>query len=115
MSVFEIGVLDNGSSIPGNFYSKGVMFNLDSDAINLALNGTSTKTGEGRGRGLPTSKSLVVEGLKGDFLVMSRKGFVFINKKRRDIKLLKNGLDGTMIFLKFKQPQTNLNIYDFVS
>jgi hypothetical protein len=49
----EFCAYDDGISIPGNFQNHGIEFTNDSEAIKLAMNGTSTKyEDDGRGWGI---------------------------------------------------------------
>ena len=106
----NIGVFDDGITIPGAFEAKSIFIKDDSDAIKQALEGKSTKKEEGRGTGLRSSKKLVEEGLNGDFFVISRKGFVHKNR----IKTMSEKLEGTLIYIRFKDPQQDLNIYQYI-
>lgn len=105
-----ICVFDNGLTIPGSFEARSVSFKDDSDAVKQALEGKSTKKEGGRGTGLRSSKNLVENGLNGDFFIISRKGFIHKNiAKIRDLKL-----NGTFIYIKFKDPGKSLNIYKYI-
>ncbi|VUT27723.1 MAG: hypothetical protein SYNGOMJ08_00273 [Candidatus Syntrophoarchaeum sp. GoM_oil] len=62
----DVGIIDNGVSIPGAFEKAG--FNVDDDAKALAeaVKGLSTKKDEGeRGYGLRSNIKLLTEGLNG--------------------------------------------------
>ena len=96
--VFDIGILDNGITIPGAFKAASVDFKDDCDAIKKAMEGTSTKTENlGRGWGLRTSKKLAIKGLNGEMHVYSGAGAALINPKRQEeyVTLQKNPLNGT--------------------
>ncbi len=112
----DIGVLDNGITIPGRYEKNSITFENDCDAIEKALKGISTKEGEvGRGKGLETSKRLVEEGLEGDFYVLSRKCLVSVEKGHvSDTKSVEKPLKGTLIYARFKVPKKALNIYEFI-
>lgn len=48
----EMGFFDNGITIPGRFKANNIRFGEDHIAINMALDGISTKIGESRGEGI---------------------------------------------------------------
>lgn len=106
----NIGIFDDGITIPGAFEARSISIKDDSDAIKQALEGKSTKKEEGRGTGLRSSKKLVEEGLNGHFFTISRKGLVHKNT----IKILDKKLNGTLIYIRFKDPQQSLNIYKYI-
>jgi len=106
----NICIFDDGITIPGAFEAKSILTKDDIDAIKQALEGKSTKKEEGRGTGLRSSKNLVEKGLNGDFYIISRKGFVHENTS----KIIDRKLNGTLIYIKFKDPQEDLNIYSYI-
>ncbi|MBS3088406.1 hypothetical protein J4402_01355 [Candidatus Pacearchaeota archaeon] len=112
----DIGVLDNGETIPGVFEKNGIKFERDEEAIKMALQGISTKEGEiGRGKGLITSKRLVQKGLNGEFFILSRKGFVkAVGEKTIFNELGGRSFKGTLIYMRFSDPRKGLNIYKYV-
>jgi hypothetical protein len=85
----DIGIYDNGITIPGKFEQSKIPFDQDGQAIYMALYGKSTKEPEGgRGFGLPTSRNLVLNGLKGSFYVFSRTGAVEIDTRHPSTKYI---------------------------
>jgi hypothetical protein len=112
----DIGIFDNGISIPALFESKGIEFSDDCDAIKKASEGQSTKEERGRGFGLQTSKKLVLEGLNGEMHIFSRKGAIILNPKNKqeDANLMKRGLKGTLIYMRFSAPKKDLKIIEYV-
>ncbi len=112
----DIGVLDNGVTIPALFEQKSIKFDKDTEAIMMALRGVSTKEEVGRGRGLETSKELVTNGLKGEFYLFSRRGAVKITiKEIKHLELQNSVLKGTLVYIRFKVPQKSLNIYKYLA
>ncbi len=128
----DIGILDNGITIPGKyeqsrpeFADKDINpyeFENDCEAIYKAINGISTKEGfkkamEGIssyediylndwiGYGLNTSIRLITEGLGGSFLIASRAGICYLTKgKTKFIKTEEdNILNGTFVCMRFKR------------
>ena len=59
----EIGIIDDGISIPGAFANAGLKFS-DAEALSEAINGLSTKLDEERGTGLRSSLKLLTDGVK---------------------------------------------------
>ena len=112
----DVGIFDNGISIPALFEKKGLKFSDDCDAIKKAIEGVSTKEEQGRGFGLRTSKNLVLEGLNGEMYILSRKGALILNPKNKEKsqELMKNALKGTLIYMRFSAPKKGLNIIEYV-
>lgn len=112
----DIGIFDNGITIPALFEKKGIKFTDDCDAIKKAIEGMSTKEESGRGFGLKTSKKLVLEGLNGKMHILSRKGALTLNPKDKEEseKLMKKGLKGTLIYMRFGAPKKGLNIIKYI-
>lgn len=112
----DIGILDNGKTIPGVFEENGLEFDKDKDALKMALRGISTREGEiGRGKGLRTSKQLVQSGLKGEFLILSRNGLVkTVGDKTTFEEIGGKSLKGTLVYMRFLDPRKSLNIYKYV-
>ncbi len=78
----------------------------------MALKGKSTKKEKGRGFGLSTSKKLTEEGYKGNFVVISRKGFYgnyeMDSEKQKEI-------DGTLVYINILDKGESLNIYEYLA
>lgn len=76
----DICIADTGITILGAYQEKnGKDVNTDKRAIILAANGNSTKDrpgNESRGFGIRTSKEMLVDGLKGKYLLLSGGAFV---------------------------------------
>ncbi len=112
----DICVLDNGITIPGAYEKNKVKFEDDCDALNKAIRGVSTREGEiSRGKGLETSKNLVNNGLKGNFYILSRRCLYcaeYDNKPKS--KLMEKSFKGTLICMRFKAPEKDLNIYRYI-
>lgn len=114
----DIGIMDNGITIPGRFEKSGITFNEDFEAVNLALNGKSTKAQEeGRGWGLPTTSELMSKGFKGSLLIISRRGAVDISTSgaRNLYKLKDESLSGTLVYGRFGIPRQKVDITPYTS
>ncbi len=112
----DVGIFDNGITIPTLFEKKGLKFSDDCDAIKKAIEGVSTKEEQGRGFGLKTSKNLVLEGLNGEMYIISKKGALILNPKNKEKsqELMKKALKGTLIYMQFSAPKKGLNIIKYV-
>lgn len=139
----DIGILDNGITIPGKyeksrpeFADKDVNpyeFENDCEALYKAINGISTKEGFKRamegissyediylndwiGYGLNTSINLITEGLSGSFLIASRGGICHLTKKEK--KFIKaeedNILNGTLVCIRFKRAKLKKDFMDYI-
>ena len=105
----DIGVIDNGMSIPKHFQINGIKFNNDEHAIEQALSGVSSKKEFNRGSGLPTTENLINKGLKGELYIFSREGVVMSTQNGRKVYKLPNLiLDGTLCYARFKEPKKNI-------
>ncbi len=112
----DIGILDNGLTIPGVYEKNKIEFSTDIEAIMKSTKGISTKFNEGgRGKGLETSKKLVNDGLEGEFYIISRKGMLISKQNNEDVMKKTNfALGGTLVYSRFNIPKKNLNIYEYV-
>ena len=75
-----ISIADNGITIPGSYMVSGrkeyqSMIGLDSlEALRYSIRGLSTKNrplNENRGYGISTNRNMIVDGLKGEFVILS--------------------------------------------
>ncbi|MBD3248534.1 hypothetical protein GF336_00630 [Candidatus Woesearchaeota archaeon] len=113
--MIDIGVIDDGISIPGRFRKKGIKFNEDYTAINNAIEGTSTKNERGRGRGLSSINKLN-KGLKGELNIVSRGGALVIkNDGKHNLYILENNsIKGTLVYLKFHKPAKKIEVVKYI-
>lgn len=77
----EICVFDNGITIPGSFRKSGRNIAPDTQAIINALKGETTKEEGERGFGLGSSTSIATDPLKGEALIVSGLGLVYMKHK----------------------------------
>ena len=114
----EICLFDDGITIPGSLKKAGAVFGPDEHhfAIANAINGLSAKSSIERGFGLGSDIKLVTKGLKGEFLVVSGFGAVYVGKD--GLKLFKlqepHSLRGTLVSIRFAYPAKEVNIYEFI-
>ncbi len=98
----DISIIDNGITIPGAFKEAGFEFD-DPIALSEAIKGLSTKCDKERGFCLISSINILTKCLKGECLIVSRKGG--FAAKGEDKKTLYNmgdnyALDGTLICIR---------------
>lgn len=95
--------------------------NNESSAFLLALKGLSTKNrpeNENRGYGISKSRELVVDGLGGEFYILSGSALARHDANGEVIVDLPQDLrwNGTVIFLKIPlNPEKEINIYNYIS
>lgn len=113
-NIVEILIFDDGLTIPFVFEKNKIKFFKDSEAIRMALEGTTTKKEDiSRGYGLSTSKE-IVKALKGSMKIISRKGILELQDSTIDFHDLGKELKGTLILLKLETPEKDLNIYHYL-
>ncbi len=116
---------DTGRSIYSSYATdprySGLLSSLESSALALALQGKSTKNrpeNENRGYGISKSRSLIVDGLKGEFFILSGSSFFRHDPSGETLVDLPDPLrwDGTVVLLKIPTliPQ-GFDIYDYFS
>ena len=88
LNEIDICIFDNGVSIPGNYTEHGVDYLDDCHAIELALsrNSTGHKNGSNdllneRGNGIRTIINKLITENKGQALIVSRNGYLYIKDK----------------------------------
>ncbi len=106
----DICILDTGKTIL-NSYSDGGFDEIttQAEAIQKATEGLSTKSNE-RGRGIPTTRRLIVNGMQGKFGLVS--GNAILQNER--ITTLPTNWPGTFLALRVPQNPPNFNFYDYV-
>ncbi len=115
----EICVFDDGITIPGSFEkSSKPTIRPDVDAIAQALQGATTKNEE-RGFGLGTCMLIATEALKGEFLVVSGSGLVYLSHGKKPSLLdasssSKLRLRGTLISIRIPINEQNVDITKYV-
>ena len=100
----DICIVDNGKSILGSYLQNGVKVASDIDAINLAINGKSTKKDKEheRGFGIRTSNNMLVSGMKGKYLLYSGKAIFIKTVDKQEIIEIPDELHwlGTIVALR---------------
>jgi hypothetical protein len=112
----DIGVLDNGVTIPYLFENNKVIFSKDSEAIRKALWGeVTTKEGETRGYGLKSCRNLAEE-MEGEVHVVSRKGILILKSGKEPLckDFLNTSLKGTLLYFRLKTPSKKIDIYKVI-
>lgn len=116
---------DSGRSIYSSYAAdprySGMLSTAESSALALALQGKSTKNrpeNENRGYGISKSRSLIVEGLKGEFFILSGGSFYRHDPQGETLVDLPDAIrwDGTVVLLKIPTAiPREFNIYDYIS
>ncbi|TKG95339.1 ATP-binding protein [Puteibacter caeruleilacunae] len=100
----DICILDGGLGILGSYQTNQISgVDDDVDALEHAVNGNSTKKiTETRGYGIDTSRRMLVDGLKGKYVLFSGAAFyVYTNELEQIISLDRNiKWHGTMLALR---------------
>jgi anti-sigma regulatory factor (Ser/Thr protein kinase) len=114
----DVCIVDNGIGINGS-YTKSDNFYIenDADALRMAINGESTKIiTETRGYGIDTSRRMLVDGMKGKYLLFSGKAFyIYSNELEQIIPLPDIGWHGTMLAMQIPaQEPENFNYITFL-
>ena len=121
----EIIIADLGITIYGSYVAAqkhlDKLGNSDAEALNLAQNGYSVKNlpeAENRGYGISSSIRMVVDGLQGEFAVLSGNALLVQSATQKKILDLPEEIDykGTMIVIKI--PATipeGFNLYNYTS
>lgn len=112
----EVCLLDDGISIPGNYEKNNTPFKNDVNAILQAVNGKSTKKEHERGYGLPSVINMIIKGLKGEFLLVSRTGGLALkNEQKRGYNLSSlSPLSGTLISFRIPYNYNSIDIYPYM-
>ena len=113
----SISIIDDGLSIPKLFENSNVEFDNDCHAIGKAISifSTVSDTIFERGNGLRTIVRLIGEGNGGEFLLVSRKGVVYISGEQYKYYLLKEKhiFNGTLVSIKLNKYEIQ-NIYELL-
>ncbi len=121
----EIVIADKGITIYGSYVDAQkhleLIGNSDACALNIAHKGYSTKNlpnAENRGYGISSSMQMVVEGLSGEFAILSGNALLVQLYNRKEILSLPQEIDfmGTMIIIRFPaQLPGDFDLYKYIS
>jgi hypothetical protein len=108
----DICILDTGISILGSYLNNGIAISDHAEAINNAINGKSTKNISGtRGTGIPNSKNILLNAIKGHFIILSGDALLF----DKTIFKLPCSWPGTILALRIPKNMNSFNLYEFIS
>lgn len=113
----DICILDDGISIKGSYDASNIAKKPknDTEAIELAISGVSTKKDNGRGTGLPSTKNLIINSLlHGKFLLLSGNSGYYENKKNTRRFMIESYWKGTIILLRLYKIKRKINIYSYI-
>ena len=121
----EILIADFGITIYGSYVAAqkhlDKLGDSDAEALNLAQNGYSVKNlpdSENRGYGISSNMKMVVDGLHGEFAVLSGNALMLQVPNKRAILALPPEIDfkGTMIMVRIPaQVPDGFNLYNYMS
>ena len=121
----EIVIADMGITIYGSYATSqkhlDKLGNSDAEALNLAQNGYSVKNlpnAENRGYGISSNIRMVVDGLHGEFAVLSGNALLLQSATQKKILDLPKEIDykGTMIIIKIPAAiPYGFNLYNYTS
>lgn len=122
--VLYVMICDTGRSIFASYASDDryaeSLTNLESSALLLALRGKSTKDrpeNENRGYGISKSRKLIIEGLGGEFFILSGSAFVRYDGNGEAVADIPGDFrwNGTIVLLKIPtEIPADFNIYKYI-
>lgn len=110
----EFCITDNGISIPKSYENNRTQIDNDKDALDMALEGISTKKNEKlRGHGLRSSIRLLTEGMHGECLIVSRGGALCASPDRKTSSSIdeKHVYNGTLICINEPLQTKKVDLY----
>ena len=120
----ELIIADAGITIYGSYVSAQkyleLIGNSDAEALSLAQSGYSTKNlpnAENRGYGISSNIRMVVEGLHGEFAVLSGNALLIHSVDKKKILALPQEVDlkGTMVIVSFPASiPEDFNLYNYI-
>ncbi len=112
----ELTFYDDGIGIPGAFKNAKVSFEDSANALELALSGVSTKDNQERGYGLSRNLKLVKDALRGEMLLVSLEGAVYLDQNRlyKYNLPLNYRLKGTLLSYRYNFPVSVEGFYEIV-
>lgn len=112
----DVCIIDTGIGIKQSYDPiKYPNIITDSDAMNNAVNGKSTKKqAVSRGYGISTSRKMLVKGMHGKYFLFSGGAFYFFSNENEVINEVDDSFkwDGTMLALRI--PKTIPNIFNYI-
>lgn len=124
LNSIDIVIADFGITIYGSYVAAqkhlDKLGDSDADALNLAQNGYSVKNlpdTENRGYGISSNMSMVVDGLSGEFAVLSGNAFLLHSKQSKKILSLPPEIDfkGTMVIVRIPDKiSNNFDLYKYI-
>lgn len=120
LEYLDICIADSGITLLGSYQQSG-KYEIDTDieAISAANRGISTKNlpdAENRGFGIGTTKKMLIDGLGGQYMMLSGSA---IHIKSHDIdnnlNLPENiRIDGTIVAMRIPYQQNNFNYINYI-
>lgn len=115
---YDFIINDNGISIIDSFRNADYAFENECDALVKAVNGLSTKNDIGyieRGTGLNNTVNIVVNGFKGEILIISSHASLYLGNEKIIVqKTPKNFKNGTTIHIRVDL-SSKINMYNYLN
>ena len=116
-NTYDFIIADNGISIRNSFKNAGYPFENDCDALIKAVNGLSTKNDLGyieRGTGLNNTINIIVNGINGEFLLISCNALLYINSEKIiSQKIPQKYSNGTIIHFRVELT-SKIDMYNYL-
>lgn len=111
----DVCIVDCGRGLSRAYKEEKKMELSDTQAIERALEGLSTKPSIERGFGIRTSVKVVCEGLKGGFVLLSGNSLFFAVQKKKYLAELPNFFwQGVIIAYRIPRPSKPINIQPYI-
>lgn len=114
---YDLIFIDNGISIIDSFKNANFTFENDCDALLKAINGLSTKNELGfieRGTGLNNTINIVINGFKGEILLISGGALMYLNNDEIiPKKIPKDWSNGTIVYIRMKL-NSEIDMYNYL-
>ena len=115
---YDFIFMDNGISIINSFKNANYPVENDCDSLMKAINGLSTKNEIGyieRGTGLNNTANIVVNGFKGEILIVSNNALLYISSENIILKKIQQSPHkGTLVYLRLKL-DLEIDMYKYLS
>ena len=119
----RLGFADDGMTIAGSLRNVGMEIEDDVEAIEMAVNGLSSKDENERGKGLGSNIKMITEGYGGEIIIVSGKGMIIyrFDAVRKKVNWEEYPLStwrmfpGTLLSISVPMIKKEIDVYAFVS
>lgn len=106
----DVCIIDTGIGVLNSYIQQEYEISTHYEALENALQGLSAKDSDERGRGIISSKSVVMNGLQGTFFMYTGNAMVINN----DMTNTPFNWDGVLVFFRINQNVENFSLYNYV-